>query len=384
MSYENSIRTKFEKITHEVDFSFNTANGRWARFGPYYAMFPFDFALGVVQKFSKQGEWVIDPFAGRSTSIFSAAAQDRFGLGIEIFPVGWIYGRVKLSPAPLSDVEKRLDLILQNAGLYKTESNTLPEFFHYCFSEDVRCFLLSAKKNLDWKTNPVDRTLMAFILVYLHGKIGEGLSNQLRQTKAMAPDYSVTWWKKNNYENPPKINVEEFMKQRLRWRYRYGIPELKEGEVLLGDSTNLLPRIVQDVQELQRDKFTLLFTSPPYNKITNYFKDQWLRLWVLGGADRPQGNRDIHEGRFFSEKNYYDLLDNVFENCKKLLRDDGAVYIRTDARKYTFETTLAILRKHFSGWNEQIIPAPITGHNQTELFNKVDEKIGEMDIIMKG
>ena len=32
-----------------------TAESRWARFGPYYAMFPVDFAFEVVEKYSKEG-----------------------------------------------------------------------------------------------------------------------------------------------------------------------------------------------------------------------------------------------------------------------------------------------------------------------------------------
>ena len=30
---------------------FETAEARWARFGPYYAMFPLDFAFDVVEKY---------------------------------------------------------------------------------------------------------------------------------------------------------------------------------------------------------------------------------------------------------------------------------------------------------------------------------------------
>lgn len=388
MNYDTPEINNANKSEEKIDLSFGSANGRWARFGPYYAMFPFDFATNVIQEFSKKGDWIIDPFAGRSTSIFAAAAQGRFGLGIEIFPVGWLFGRVKISPSPLINVEKRLDEILGNSNSLQIEADALPEFFHFCFSKDVRCFLLAARNSLDWQDDLVDMTLMAFILVYLHGKIGEGLSNQLRQTKAMAPDYSIMWWKKNNYFDPPKINVGDFLKQRLRWRYLHGIPDVTNSEVILGDSTKILPGVVADVNEKRREKFSLLFTSPPYNKVTNYFKDQWLRLWMLGGPDHPQGNRDDYEGRFFSEKKYYDLLDNVFKNCRYLLQDNGAIYIRTDARRYTFETTLSILKKNFSGWKEQVIPAPVTGHTQTDLFNKsvkeAGEKVGEMDILMKG
>ena len=43
---------------------FKTPESRWARFGPYYAMFPLDFAFEVVEQYSKKDDFIIDPFAG--------------------------------------------------------------------------------------------------------------------------------------------------------------------------------------------------------------------------------------------------------------------------------------------------------------------------------
>jgi DNA modification methylase len=69
--------------------------------GPYYAMFPTRFADAVIKKHTLPGDTVLDPFAGRGTAIFSAAALGRRGFGVEISPVGWIYAKAKLGPAPL-------------------------------------------------------------------------------------------------------------------------------------------------------------------------------------------------------------------------------------------------------------------------------------------
>ena len=75
--------------------SFKTPEARWARFGPYYAMFPLDFAFNVVEKYSHKGDYIIDPFAGRCSSIFAGGVLGRYSFGIEINPVGWLYGRVR-------------------------------------------------------------------------------------------------------------------------------------------------------------------------------------------------------------------------------------------------------------------------------------------------
>src|SRR5918996_3324938 len=57
--------------------TYQTAADRWAGIGPYYAMFPVWFADAVVREFTVPGDVVVDPFAGRGTSIFSASVQGR-------------------------------------------------------------------------------------------------------------------------------------------------------------------------------------------------------------------------------------------------------------------------------------------------------------------
>src|SRR4030042_4486682 len=78
---------------------YGTAEKRWAGIGPYYAMFPVSFADAVIQQYTDKGDVVLDPFAGRATAVYSAAVQHRIGIGIELNPVGWVYGKTKLFPA---------------------------------------------------------------------------------------------------------------------------------------------------------------------------------------------------------------------------------------------------------------------------------------------
>src|SRR5258706_885966 len=143
--------------------------GRWAGLGPYYAMFPMEFALRTVQRYCPQDGRVLDPFAGRGTSIFAAAASGRIGTGIEIHPAGWLYGRAKLNPAPKEAVLARLVEIAELGDLVREETlRGMPDFFLWCFSLNILRFLLAARRHLDWRKKQVDRTLIAFILNNLH------------------------------------------------------------------------------------------------------------------------------------------------------------------------------------------------------------------------
>ena len=55
---------------------------------------------------------------------------------------------------------------------------------------------------------------MALLMIDLHGKRENALSNQMRQTKAMSPQYSVQWWRERSMK-PPELDPVEFMLKKL-------------------------------------------------------------------------------------------------------------------------------------------------------------------------
>lgn len=362
---------------------FETAESRWARYGPYYAMFPLEFAFDVVEKYSNEGDYIIDPFAGRCSSIYAGGVLGRNSLGIEINPVGWLYGTVKLHPADKDQVIDRLLEIYGKRNYYSRSIKKMPEFYRICYCDEVLKFLLAARTHLDWRNSNVDATLMSILLIYLHGKLNEGLSNQMRMTKSMGINYSVNWWKKNNMIKPPDINPCDFITKKIEWRYNKGKPKITESAVVFGDSANELKLIAERAVK-NNIKFSLLFTSPPYCSITDYHADQWLRLWLLGGSEIPKSIREKHKGRFDNKEDYYNLLDEVFRQCAKLMKRNSTVYVRTDKRDFTFTSTLEILKKYFPKHNVEIVEKPVDEDTktQTKLYGDKSLKPGEVDIIL--
>jgi len=358
----------------------STAESRWARLGPYYAMFPLEFAFETVEEYSNKGDFIIDPFAGRFSSIFAGSVTGRKGVGIEINPVGWLYGKAKIHPASMDQVLERLKYIYHKRNNYNKTMEKMPTFYRLCFCDDVLKFLFSARKNLLWKTNKIDATLMSIILVYLHGKIGQSLSNQMKMTKAMGMNYSINWWKKQNMETPPEINPYKFLKNRIEWRYKKGLPQTEsETKTILGDST----RILLDMAKTNQNKFSLLFTSPPYCSVTDYYSDQWLRYWMLGGAGNPLCLREKHKDRFNNKVEYSNLLNSVFEKCSYLMKEKSTIYIRTDIRQFTKDTTINVLKKYFPNHKMYIFSANVNKRTQTDIMGNSSLKRGEIDIIMQ-
>lgn len=355
---------------------YGTAASRWAGVGPYYAMFPINFATSVVKRYTRPGDCVFDPFAGRATSLFAAATEGRYGVGIEINPVGWVYGKAKLQTADRESVERRIHELGARGHYYRRQADKLPPFFHACFCSEVRRFLLAARAFLDWRRQKTDWTTMALLLVDLHGKRDSAFSNQMRQTKAMSPQYAIDWWREQRLK-PPDRDPVAFMLKKIAWRYAKGRLTGGTGHLYLGDSQSVLAR-----GSLFSEKASLLLTSPPYYGITNYFYDQWLRLWLLGGPARPQSPGQSCKRKFENKKEYVAMLRRVFTGSSPLLKRGAVIYVRTDVRQFTREATIEALETAFprKKLREEVHSLP--EFTQTALFDVEAEARAEVDLIM--
>ena len=358
------------------------AQRRWMHVGPYYAMFPLPHVSRIITEHTQPGDAVLDPFAGRFSVPALAGYLDRVGCGIEISPLGWLYGRVKMNPAQRSEhVLRRLEEMASIRNKYSSEAANANEFFRMCYHPDVLCFLLACRNELNWKHSVIDATLMAQILISLHHGIGSGLSNQMRQAKAMAPRYSVNWWKQHEMERPPQVDPVSFLQKRILWRYMKGIFKDHDGKAFLGDSCKILPSNAKKWAE-NNGGVKLLFTSPPYWSLVNYFKDQWLRLWMLGGQPSPAAHQHAFKKNFSAKNEYCQLIRTVFTESEKLMRDDGIVVVRMDTRDFTRKTILDTLQECFPA--HRIYREAITANekSQTALFNNFSNDSEERDIVL--
>lgn len=288
---------------------YRNASGRWAGFGPYYAMFPVNFARVVVESMTTNDGSVLDPFCGRGTAPFVAQATGRKSLGVDQNPVAWVFSKVKTSPeASVNRLVNRLSDIKKD--VQQKDKKAVNEFQEWAWSSDVLGFLNSAKRNLDWRTNKTDRTLMGFLLVSLHAKIGDGISNQMQKARALGPLYAVRWWKSRNLR-PPELNPLFYIEKRIKWRYKHGIiSQCQKAEIICGESSGILA-------DYHRMKFDLLFTSPPYFSVTDYRQDSWIRLWLLNeGPPLPDWKKDTQISR---RESYAQMISTVFSAVKNIL-----------------------------------------------------------------
>jgi hypothetical protein len=66
------------------------------------------------------------------------------------------------------------------------------------------------------------------------------------------------------------------------------------------------------------------------------------------------------------------------------MKKKSTIYVRTDKREFTFNSTLEILTKYFPKHTLQIIQKPLKDdtRTQTKLFGDKSMKPGEVDLVL--
>lgn len=177
--------------------------------------------------------------------------------------------------------------------------------------------------NLPRIGNRTDCFIAALALGCLHGESHRSesyFSNRMPRTISTKPAYSVRWWNERNCIAPQR-DVFAILRRSAAFRYESPVPELN-GKVIEGDV-----RRASTLLRSYKEKVKLVITSPPYLDITDYHEDQWLRLWLLGGAKKPisgQGKDDRHR----RVEAYWQFLREAWKGVVPLLQDSAQVVIR--------------------------------------------------------
>ena len=150
----------------------------------------------------------------------------------------------------------------------------------------------------------------------------------------------------------------------------------------LGDSRALLGRLRKRPDGRRINRAQLLLTSPPYHGVTNYFYDQWLRLWLLGGPTQPQSPGEDCKRKFENRQDYVSILRAVFTKSKRMLAPDAVIYVRTDAREYTLKSTAQVLQEVFPNKRLRHERHSLPAFSQTTLFDADLESTGDVDLVL--
>lgn len=283
----------------------------------YMASFPPKVPHYFIDRFTNKGDIVLDPFSGRGTTPAEACLMGRVGIGIDLNPIAYVLTKAKVNPPNRKKLLARIEYLESN--FKSQDTSQIPEKIKMLYSDVTIQQLLFLKKELDYKKKNVDNFIMALILGGMHGDSGKPsyMSIPMPNTFSMSPNYVRNFIDKHNLK-PPKHNVFEVVKHRLKRAYNENMPKVK-GKAYLDDFRNI-PKIFNK----NRYKADLIFTSPPYLKVIKYGKMNWIRLWMFD--DDPK-EIDMKLDAGHTVPTYMEFMTETLNKFEIVMKEDALCFM---------------------------------------------------------
>jgi len=284
----------------------------------YRACFKPQLPRFFIDLFTKNGDFVYDPFSGRGTTAIEAGLCGREVIANDANPLSKLMTEPRFTPPTVSAVEKRLNDISRDGPPSELD---LSMFYHSKTEREIvaiRNYI--AKKRQKGEEDSLDRWIAMIA------------TNRL--TGHSSGFFSV-------YTLPPNQAVSQQSQRRINIR-RNQVPEYRDTHKLITRKTKSLIRTLtaSQVRQLKRaskqaqfltndskytpeiptDSVQLTVTSPPFLDIVQYQDDNWLRCW-FNNLDGIAIGKKITMARSVEE--WTRVLRHVFCEIYRLTKKGG-------------------------------------------------------------
>lgn len=353
---------------------------------PYFAMFPMDYPMKVIQ--DNECESILDPFCGRGTTIMAAALNGKYAVGVDSSKVAYSITASKYVDATPESIQKECDRILNNPMPSDVPEG---EFWNIMYDSQTLSDICKIREALLKDCSSDERVaLRAIVMGALHGPLkvdgsSSYLSNQFPRTYASKPDYSVRYWKSHGLITPPSTSIREIVKNRSE-KYYSGALKPPNGFVLNMDSTD--PSTFHVIKDGvgEGNLFDMIITSPPYAGMYSYVPDQWIRNWFVGGLPTVEytTKNQIHS----CIEKFITQLKSVWKNCESVSKNNARMAVRFGNIASCSNDPHETIRRTFDGteWEiEELRHAgiPKKGRRQRDSFSNTDSEYNEIDVVAK-
>ena len=311
----------------------------------YLGSFPAAIAHAFIERWSRPGDVVLDPFSGRGTVALQASATRRIGVGSDLNPLAHILTAAKADPpihnalgARLADL--RIGWSRAGAGLERMARSAihdpeqaiipapfwdrdalepLPASVAPLFHARTLAQLIYLRATLDTEDR-TDRFLAAATAGILHGRSVGYLSTSMPNVFSLAPGYAS----RSLRTAAPDRDVFALLSAKVGRLYRDGVPSLR-GIALHADAREVGPAILDSLRGRGLpERARLVVTSPPYLGIVRYGAANWLRLWFLGHDPAAVDAALWSSGRVID---YAGFLAKVLSGLEPVLADDAVIVL---------------------------------------------------------
>lgn len=310
----------------------------------YLAMFPPNLPHYFIERFSKVGDLVFDPFSGRGTTAFEACRMGRVGIGNDLNPLAICLTKSKVNiPTNKQDIFKRLKELERQYKPSNTNIKDISSDIKMLYDESTTLpQLVFLRQNLNKKCK-VDIFILGILTGLMHGKHRKDgtsiyCSIDMPNTFSMSPNY-VRNFIKTHKLTKPKQNVFTLLKQRTKHLLQEqddtlkNLSQYKEGFCFEADAIDSSDKVLE---KYDKNSISLIITSPPYLKNIHYGKYNWIRLWLLNEDTKQVDNnvsiyhkmqkiKGIKDNLPFEK--YAQYMQNLFNSWYKILKPKSNAFV---------------------------------------------------------
>jgi DNA modification methylase len=287
----------------------------------YRACFKPQLPAYFIERLTKEGDVVYDPFSGRGTTAVEAALHARNVIANDANPLSAILTYPRLELPLVSDIDKRLRSIVFPATA--ATDLDLSMFFHQKTLYELlglRHYL--ARRWRDGAEDSIDRWIRMVATNRLTGH-----SPGFFSVYTLPPNQAVT------AENQVKINLKLGQKPEYRDVRALILRKTMQLQGGLGaadrwrlhaaaENARFLVRDAASTPTIASESVQLTVTSPPFLNIVQYARDNWLRCW-FNALDADAISERITMSTAVEE--WSEIMAAVFRELYRVTRPGGWV-----------------------------------------------------------
>jgi DNA modification methylase len=309
----NNITSHFDKTKIDPSWSFSDKTRKDTAYITHgYHRYPAKFIPQVVsrlvERYTKLGDLVVDPFGGCGTTLVESKVMGRSSVAVDINPVAVLITKAKITPINPVKIEKEFEDIKKRLEVYSEKTKVkAPEH-----------------ERIDYWFKPEEKRRLAFIFAEI-SRIKDqdvqdfffcGFSNILKNCSI--------WLQKSNkptrdFEKKPSEPVKTFLKQiKMMLRGNERLFEMLSERKYLKVPSKVVCTDARTIPT-KDNSVSLIVTSPPY--VTSYeYADlhQLTALWLEYTKDISDFRKRFIGTSYHSKKNLI-LNSSIAENIRKEL-----------------------------------------------------------------
>jgi len=301
----------------------------------YHGMIPAKVAHYFIQRYSRPGDVVLDPFSGRGTVLLQARVEGRVAICNDLNPLAYVLSRAKIEPPSWDSVQDFLTGLEKGYWQSGAGEPIVPADIRMLYHPNTLRQICYVRERLLNKPitlwSPDELMIGGALAGIMHGShrrdgTSQYLSISMPNTFSMSPAYVEKYIRQNGLVTPDQ-DVFDCLRDKLARLYLDDIAGLP-GRTHHLDATSLLKG-----RHIKAHMVDLIVTSPPYLQVVNYGTANWIRLWLMGldevGREAGVGRKKLNEAldHRHTYTSYKQFLCRILQGVRRVLKPHGVAVI---------------------------------------------------------